>query len=259
MHTITGSRAALAQQPRPVAGHGGLAGALAGADHRELGPGEVHARVARRRRAACPAPRRRARGGGRARPARSRSAGAAAPARRPGPPPRPRRGASRAQAARRGRVSHLLARSGSASGPRPQLLLAAAEHHAGQAPLALEAVERVADGGRMVLAVDERDHGVPGHPRILARTARSRGPGARAPGAAIEIELDARELAVPEAPQRRRRILDLHAVMARHRALARRGTRRRSSRSTMSSIWAVKLAYGCSQSRQAAEKPSAPR
>ena len=43
------------------------------------------------------------------------------------------------------------------------LLLPAAEHHARQPALGVEAVERVAHRGRVVLAVDQRDDGAGGH------------------------------------------------------------------------------------------------
>jgi hypothetical protein len=50
---------------------------------------------------------------------------------------------------------------------RAQLLFAATEDHARQSALALQALQRVADGSRMVLAVHERDRRLVRHAGIL--------------------------------------------------------------------------------------------
>ena len=148
MQTITGSRSASSDGPVP--GHRGLAGALAGADHGQLRAVERHRLVARRLQAQARAPRSAAPGAGPARPAAA-SRSAAAPARRRGRPPPPPRGASRRSACS-GSVSTERP-SSRPSAPPAELLLAAAEDHAGE----VEPGERVANRRRMVLAVDQRD------------------------------------------------------------------------------------------------------
>ena len=135
-----GVGAELAQQRRPVAGHGRLAGALAGGDHGELRPVELDRLVARR-----------------LEPRAGRLVGEPEAQRERGQPQLARRGHDRLVGevddrvgARReppqpllhvGLDRHavvLLERAG------PELLLAAAEHDPGQ----VEPGQRVADGGR---------------------------------------------------------------------------------------------------------------
>ena len=82
---------AVAQQRRPVPGHRGLAGALAGADHGQLRPSRRRPARSAAGRAAGRGPRSAARGGGPAPPAAASRSGAA-PARRRGRRRRPRRG-----------------------------------------------------------------------------------------------------------------------------------------------------------------------
>src|SRR5918999_498071 len=61
---------------------------------------------------------------------------------------------------------------------RAELLLPAAKDDASEPARALQPVERLAYGGRVVLAVDERDHGAVGH--LVASRAPSR-PAATGP------------------------------------------------------------------------------
>ena len=152
MQTIT--RIVLCQQARKLAGQRGLAGALAGGDDRDGGGAGVQRLVARRLE---PQPRclvgqavvQRVGGQAQLLPRRQHGLVGQVEHRVGGA------GASRPQR----RLGVVLDRPPVDLRQRPagQLLLAPAEHHAGEAALRLHAGEQLTHRGGMVLAVDERD------------------------------------------------------------------------------------------------------